>query len=62
MERTLLIDDGLHDLRAAVIEDGILCEIHRENPGADSDAESLYFGRVQSIRPSLGAAFVDIGE
>ena len=61
MERTLVIDDTPGYLRAAVIEDGVLCELLQEKQTEDDQTESLYVGRVQAIRPSVGAAFVDIG-
>ncbi|MBQ7887782.1 MAG: Rne/Rng family ribonuclease [Clostridia bacterium] len=61
MTRKLIVDDSLGCIRAAVLEDGTLCEIHSEKQAADDQAESLYLGRIQSIQPSLHAAFVDIG-
>ena len=61
MERKLVIDDTPGYLRAAVIEDGVLCELLQEKQTEDDQTESLYVGRVQAIRPSVGAAFVDIG-
>jgi len=61
MTRKLIIDDTLGYIRAALIEDGTLCEIHMERQSAQEQAESLYMGRIQSIKPALHAAFVDIG-
>lgn len=61
MIRELLIDDAPGYLRAAVVEDGRLCEIHGEKSGGAGETESVFFGRVQAIKPSLKAAFVDIG-
>lgn len=61
MIRKLIIDDSLGQLRAAVLEDGVLSEIHSEKQQADDQTESLFWGRVQTIKPSLHAAFVDIG-
>lgn len=48
-------------LRAAVVEDGILCEIHSERAKETKATESLFLGRVAQIKPSVCAAFVDIG-
>ena len=62
MKRILYIDDSREYVRAALTEDGRLCEIHSEAKQASARAESLYYGRVQSIRPSIGAAFIDIGD
>ena len=61
MIRELLIDDAPGYLRAAVVEDGRLCEIHGEKSGTTGETESVFYGRVQAIKPSLKAAFVDIG-
>lgn len=61
MTRKLIIDDSLGYIRAALLEDGSLCEIHIERQNAPDQAESLYLGRIQSIKPALHAAFVDIG-
>ena len=62
MERTLVFDSQINWTHAAVIEHGRLVEIHRERSKSKDPTESLYLGRVQQIRPSLCAAFVDIGE
>lgn len=61
MIRELLIDDAQGYLRAAVVEDGRLCEIHGEKSGGAGETESVFYGKVQAIKPSLKAAFVDIG-
>lgn len=61
MTRKLIVDDSLGYTRAALLEDGILCEIHMEKQTDDDQAESLFLGRIQSIKPALHAAFVDIG-
>lgn len=63
MEKRELVIERAHGLvRAAVLEDGLLCELHSEREAEDAQTETLYYGRVQAIRPSLHAAFVDIGE
>ena len=62
MNRELILEYSPDLIRAAIIEDGQLCEIHRERIGRKKLTDSLFYGRVQSIRPSVGAAFVDIGE
>lgn len=62
MNRELIIDDAGGYMRAAILEDGELFEILSEKQKADAQAETIYYGRVQAIRPSVGAAFVDIGD
>ena len=61
MVRDLVIDDAPGYLRAAVLVEGRLCEIHGEKSGGAGETESVFYGRVQAIKPSLMAAFVDIG-
>jgi len=60
--KELIIDDSLGSVRAAVLEDGLLCEIHAEKQKDEDLTECLFYGRIVSIRPSINAAFVDIGE
>lgn len=62
MKRELIIDDAGGYMRAAILEDGELCEILSEKCKDDAQAESIFLGRVQTIRSSVGAAFVDIGD
>lgn len=62
MNRELVIEYTPDLIRAALIEDGRICELHRERIQAKKQTDSLFYGRVESIRPSVGAAFVDIGE
>lgn len=62
MKRELIIDDSPECIRAAIIEDGMLCEIMAEKQTGDDQTESLFYGRVQSIRKSVNAAFIDIGD
>lgn len=61
MKRELIFDCAPDWLRAAVVEDGVLCELHSEPVGSLKATESLFYGRVEQIRPSVGAAFVNIG-
>lgn len=61
MIRELIIDDAPGYARAAVVEDGVLCELHGEAQCDAGQAESLFYGRVQAVKPALKAAFVDIG-
>ena len=61
MRRELLFDCAPDWIRAAVVEDGVLCELHSEQVGTTKATESLFYGRIEQIRPSVGAAFVNIG-
>lgn len=57
-----MIDESASYMRAAVVEDGVLCELHTECMSRSANAESIYYGKVVSIRPSIHAAFIDIGD
>ncbi len=62
MKRELIIDCKSGGTRAAVLEDGELVELHLENGEPERQTETLYYGRVQAVRPSVHAAFVEIGQ
>jgi len=47
--------------RIAVVEDGVLQELHVEIANRDSYLGNIYKGRVVNIEPSIGAAFVNFG-
>lgn len=61
MKRELIFDCAPDWVRAAVVEDGVLCELHSEPVGSAKATESLFYGRIEQIRPSVGAAFVNVG-
>ncbi|MCX7750514.1 MAG: Rne/Rng family ribonuclease [Candidatus Bipolaricaulota bacterium] len=45
----------------AIIEDGELVEVHFEHPARGPGVGAIYRGRVQTVLPGMGAAFVDVG-
>ena len=64
----ILVNHSPAEVRLALIEDGLLQELHFESgPAADSDharsnyVGNIYKGRVQRVLPGMQAAFVDIG-
>ncbi|MBL8609486.1 MAG: Rne/Rng family ribonuclease [Myxococcales bacterium] len=51
------------ETRAALIEDGIIAELHIERGGAAaSTVGNVYLGKVTRVLPGLQAAFIDIGQ
>ena len=62
MDKQICIDCSFGLTRAAVIEDGLLRELMYERASEKKLTETLFLGRVEQIRPSVGAAFVNIGE
>ena len=60
MERMLI--NATHDeLRVALVNNGTLIDLDIEYPGSDQIKSNIYYGRISSIEPSLGAVFVDYG-
>lgn len=53
--------DGLRR-RVAIVEEGELVEMHIEVPGRRSLVGNIYKGKVETVLPGLGAAFVQVGE
>src|SRR6476619_6847777 len=60
----LVISVELRETRVALIEDGIIAELHierRNNPFAGT-VGNVYIGKVTRVLPGLQAAFIDIGQ
>ena len=57
----LLINAGTYETRLAVIEDGVLQEVHIERPHAQGLVGNIYKGVVSRVLPGMQAAFVNIG-
>lgn len=62
MKREIYLDGSLGQIRAAVVEDGLLRELHMERNAEKKLTETVFLGRVEQVRPSVGAAFVNIGQ
>lgn len=48
--------------RIAIVEDGRLVEVYFEIPGRRPLVGNIYKGKVETVLPGMGAAFVDVGE
>ena len=59
MRGELLINVTPQETRVAVIENGMLQELHTER--IKRDCGSRYYGRVVRVLPGMQAAFIDIG-
>jgi ribonuclease G len=57
----LLVDVETAETRVALIEDGIITELHVERPWDRSIVGNIYHGRVGRVLRGMQAAFVDIG-
>ncbi|MGE0667545.1 MAG: ribonuclease E/G [Sphingomonadales bacterium] len=58
MKRELLIDAVPGEVRAALVEDGEVVEVHVDREGYESLIGNIYLGRAEAVEPSLQAAFI----
>src|SRR5579875_1328213 len=61
LQRQILVNVEPLEVRAAVLEDGVLAELMIERPLSQRMAGNIYKGRVENILPGMEAAFVNIG-
>jgi ribonuclease G len=57
----LLINVTPRETRVAVVENGLLQELHIERSSKRGVLGNIYKGRVQRVMPGMQAAFVDVG-
>ena len=58
---TLVINCDLRETRVALIEDGIIAELHIERAAARGTVGNIVLGRVTRVLPGMQAAFIDVG-
>jgi ribonuclease G len=61
MSEEILINVTPQETRVAVVENGVLQEVHIERARSRGVVGNIYKGRVARILPGMQAAFVDIG-
>ena len=61
MSEEILINVTPRETRVAVVENGMLQELHIERGWRRGVVGNIYKGRVQRVMPGMQAAFVDIG-
>lgn len=61
MKRMLINAIDPEESRIAVVEDGVLQELHVELANREAYLGNIYKGKVVNIEPSIGAAFVAFG-
>jgi len=61
MSEEILINVTPREIRVAVVENGMLQELHIERNWRRGVVGNIYKGRVQRVMPGMQAAFVDIG-
>jgi len=57
----ILINSGLRETRAALVENGALQEVHIERASRRGLVGNIYKGRVTRVLPGMQAAFIDVG-
>ena len=62
MGTEIYINQGIHESRIAIVEEGELAEVWVERPESERTVGDIYKGKVTAVLPSLQAAFVDIGQ
>jgi ribonuclease G len=58
----LVINVDLRETRVALIEDGIIAELHLERASTKSSLGNVVVGKVTRVLPGMQAAFIDIGQ
>lgn len=61
MPKEILVSVEINEKRVAIVKDGVLDEYYIERPTDKTIVGNIYKGRIETIVPSIGAAFVDIG-
>ncbi|MCD9047048.1 MULTISPECIES: ribonuclease G [unclassified Luteimonas] len=61
MSEEILVNVTPRETRVAVVENGMLQELHIERGASRGVVGNIYKGRVQRVMPGMQAAFVDIG-
>ena len=57
----IVINVDIGETRVALIEGGIVTELHIERRGERNVVGDVYLGKVTRVLPGMNAAFVDIG-
>lgn len=61
MSNEILINITPSESRVALVESGLLQELHLERRGDISYVGNIYLGRIERVLPGMQAAFVEIG-
>jgi len=61
MANELIINTRPHETRVALVENGVVVELHIERKTGQELMGNIYCGRVVRVLPGMQAAFVDIG-
>src|SRR5690349_9239448 len=57
----LVINVDIRETRVALIENGIIAELHIERESSKGTLGNIYLGKVSRVLPGMQAAFIDVG-
>jgi ribonuclease G len=57
----LVINVDIREIRVALIENGIIVELHIERESQKGTLGNIYMGKVSRVLPGMQAAFIDVG-
>ncbi len=61
LDKELIINASPTQVEIALVENSKLVEIHKEKTNSNFSVGDIFLGSIKKIRPSLNAAFVDLG-
>ncbi len=61
MRKQIIVNSTVSEVRVALLENGVLAEIHIERASDEAAAGNIYKGKVLRVLPGMQAAFVDLG-
>jgi ribonuclease G len=61
LRKQIIVNSTQNLVRVALLENGVLAELHLERSSDEAVAGNIYKGRVLRVLPGMQAAFVDIG-
>ncbi|MDX2469305.1 MAG: Rne/Rng family ribonuclease [SAR324 cluster bacterium] len=61
MGKKIIINHARHEIRVAVIEEGVVSELFYEREKNKSVVGNIYKGKVLKVLPGMESAFIDIG-
>lgn len=61
MRKQIIVNSSPNLVRVALLENGVLAELHIERSSDEAVAGNIYKGKVLRVLPGMQAAFVDIG-
>ena len=61
MRKQIIVNSNPNEVRVALLENGVLAEVHIQRSSEEAAAGNIYKGKVLRVLPGMQAAFVDIG-